>query len=574
MATWDRALRSRITCDYRELEGRTNRAGIESIMHFHAVTHAIGPDAAFKKVGEDPFRKSVDFTRILHDTPYSVGVGHQLLRAALALELAETARVYKAFHSREIAADRLADELNHLPQRCVLNGKVQVIDWGRWAQFLQRHLCMAISTDFEFMEHQWSVPAQAGKFSAEAKKHFSGLRLYPFVAWVTCTDERSYRAAMEAAFNLTVETPHLVAPRVWNKICATKDFTPLYLPTPNPHVNEWHKHNPPPGTAYNPRPRINHPSLVSRRDTPELLAKLHELAPYDFDIGDYRLKLKKEKATYEDVVDLYTPLLDYSSRSIHRVAIRARERSDKYEELMTRAVVMDPSYYAVLGEHYLCNDQPDKAIAAWEKAVEHDSDTVSAVSQAPWMVRHYLDRGLKDKARDIADMGSRVYSYAGLEAQALYFELSRNYPLALTWYQKIEERYDSKIEVPAFYARYKAAGGDAKYDAAAEKALRRIFPNGVQRVTLKSFTHRPSSGALVQEDSLFTKRAGIARGDVIVALYGIRVHNFEQYDYARKITLNPEMDLIVWKPSGQFIQVKTSPPQHRFGVDMATYTGR
>jgi tetratricopeptide (TPR) repeat protein len=575
MATWDRALRARITCDYRELDSWTNRTGVESAMHFHAVTHAIGPDAAFKKVGESAFRKSVDFTRIVNGTDCSVGLGHQLLRGSLSLELAEAAAVYKAFHAKELAAERVVAELNHLPQRCVTKGKVRVIDWGRWAQSLQRHLCMAISTDFEFMEYSWGVPAEAGKFSAEMKRLFGGLRLYPFVAWITCTDERSYRAAVDAAMRVTVEIPHLVAPRVWNKICMKKDSLPLYLPNPNPHVNEWHKHNPPPGTAYNLRPRMNHPSLTKRRDTPQLLTKLHELAPYDFELSYHMLELKfKDKATYEEVVDLYAPVLDYSSVSIHNVASRVSNLSDKYEELMTRAVAMDSSYYGVLGDYYLCVDQPQKAIIALEKAVEHNSDTVAAVSRSPWMVRYYFDRGLKDKARDIADMGSRVYSYAGLEAQALYFELSGKYPLALDWYQKIEERYGAKDEVAAFYARYKAATGDKKYDAAAEKILRRLFPLGIQRVTLKSFTNRPGSGVLVQEDSVLLKKAGLAKGDVVVALYGTRVNSWTEYNYVRKTRHDPEMDLIVWKPAGQFIQTKASPPEHRFGVEMTSYPAR
>jgi hypothetical protein len=235
---------------------------------------------------------------------------------------------------------------------------------------------------------------------------------------------------------------------------------------------------------------------------------------------------------------------------------------------------MDSSYYGVLGDHYICVGQPEKAIIALEKAVEHNSDTVAAVSEAPWMVRYYFDHGLKDKARDIADMGSRVYSYRGLEAQALYFELSRKYPLALDWYQKIEERYGTKDEVVAFYARYKAATGDKKYDAAAEKILRRLFPLGIQRVTLKSFANRPGSGVLVQEDSVLLKKAGLAKGDVIVALYGTRVNSWTEYNYVRKTRLDPEMDLIVWKPAGQFIQTKASPPQHSFGVKMTTYPDR
>jgi len=64
--------------------------------------------------------------------------------------------------------------------------------------------------------------------------------------------------------------------------------------------------------------------------------------------------------------------------------------------------------------------------------------------------------------------------------------------------------------------------------------------------------------------------AGLKQGDVIVAIDGIRAHNFAQYSYVRDSKQSPELDLIVWQGSA-YREIKASPPNHRFGVDFGDY---
>ncbi len=53
----------------------------------------------------------------------------------------------------------------------------------------------------------------------------------------------------------------------------------------------------------------------------------------------------------------------------------------------------------------------------------------------------------------------------------------------------------------------------------------------------------------------------------------MRVRDFPQYDYARDSSLNPEMLLIMWQ-RGVYREIRTSPPDHRFGVDVETFNGK
>jgi len=48
------------------------------------------------------------------------------------------------------------------------------------------------------------------------------------------------------------------------------------------------------------------------------------------------------------------------------------------------------------------------------------------------------------------------------------------------------------------------------------------------------------------------------------------VHSERQYMLGRGLRSTPELDLIVWH-HGAYREVKASPPNHLFGVQIATY---
>ncbi len=54
---------------------------------------------------------------------------------------------------------------------------------------------------------------------------------------------------------------------------------------------------------------------------------------------------------------------------------------------------------------------------------------------------------------------------------------------------------------------------------------------------------------------------------------GIRARNFEQYRYARESTTDPEMSLIIYR-NNQYLEVKASPPNHRFEADLSTWPAK
>lgn len=575
LVAWVRALSARNSSDYRPLDKLDGLTKIECIEMFYALDRAANPDIAWSKLS-DVQKKTIGFVRIASQENYSVGMGHELLAVALPLEFNEIGLVYGLSQSKKLTKENLVPALNEMPDRCFSAADkkavhVHVIGWGLWAGFLQRQLCHAVENNFNFLQRKWGVPDEAKAFSAKTDEALGGLRLYPFVRRFNCTEVAAYHQAVDDGFKVTVATPQLVAPKCWNYLCYDLSSGERYQPNPNPHVNEWHKHNPPPGTAYNLRPRLNHPSLTDRSDSPAVLDELHHRAPFDEDLNYYLLKFRfKEAPTYAQATELFGSSSAYSVQAMTWLAWSVKDQPDKYEYLMARAGEVNPSEYFSLADFFAARNEDDKACKYYEKGNAADPDAVRVAGHAGWLVKYYLKKGRIEDARRTADFGGEVYSFSGLQAKAEFLEATKDYAGAFQWYSNIEERYNDSGPLVAFCLRYKSKTGDARYDGEVQKRTNKVFPKGIEKVGLGDFSGPPADGVVFKEESDLMTGAGLHGGDIVVAIYGIRVHDVPQYEYERDNSSNPELDLIVWQRDG-YHQIKASPPNHRFGVDIGNY---
>lgn len=569
-----RALQARNTGDYRPLDKLDGLSRVEAVEWFSARANYVSTSLAWPKLSDDQ-KQTIDFVRAANDTGYSVEIGHQLLAVSIPLEMQEIQSVYNMSHPEKLTKETLVPALNEMPDGCFSRAggevHVQVIGWGQWADFLQRHLCSAIQQNFYFMNSMWGVPDDAKAFAAKCEHAFGGLRLYPFVRRFNCTDVAAYHKAVDDGFKVTVATPQLVPAECWNYLCYKVYFAPPYFPNPNPHVNEWHSHNPPPGTVYDLHPRLNHPSLISRPDAVARFEQLHELAPYDCRIVEFLLKHKYEdKPTYEQAAGLFRAVLPYSINAMRNVACTLYQQPEQYQKLMLQAAALDPACYYDLGDYEIDRKEEDLGAKYIDQACAADPDSVRVSDHAYWRVRYWLKKGEIEKARQIADQGGEVYSEVGLEAKAFFLEKTTNYDDAFEWYAKIEERYDDSTPLIGFCERYKILTGDSRFEPELKKRLGKLFPSGMEKVSLADFHGVPTDGVSIQQQNELVTVAGLRAGDVIVALNGTRTHTFAQYLYVRDSLTGPELDLIVWQGGG-YHEFRTSPPNHRFGVNFGDY---
>lgn len=577
VSSFVRALRVRNTGDYRLLDAATGLSRVECIAWFEALSDFTSTALAWPKLSDEQ-RQTVDFVRIAYQEGYSVEMGHQLLNEALPLELKEINAVYELSQHKKLTQNGLVDALNGLPEHCFTKSggavHVRVIGWGQWASFLQRQLCHATQQDFSMLQYMWGVPDDAKEFAAKTDQAFGGLRLYPFVRRFDCTDEESYHKAVDDGFKVTVATPQLVPADCWNWLCYKVGFAPLYNPNPNPHINEWHNHNPPPGTVYNLNPRLNHPSLVGRSDAVAFFEKLRELAPYDCRIANYILERKYSgRPTHDQAMELYINMMPYSVTALTTVANTVYDQPSEYEKIMLQAGQLNPASFYSLGSYYVNRRDEDKAAQYYDLACVADPDSVRVSSMALWRVRYYLKNGQTDKARQIAADGAEVYSSGGLQAEAVFFELTSNYNESFNWFAKVEERYNESAPLIDFCLRYKSKTGDNRFDSEVQKRINKIFPNGMEKVSLKDFSSPPTDGTLIRQNNDLLAAAGLKNGDVIVAVYGVRVHNFAQYSFGRGLKDTPELDLIVWQGDG-YRELTPAPPDHLFGADFGDFRSK
>ncbi len=570
-----RALWTRNTGDYRLLGQMNNLSPIENIEWFSAMAEYLSPSIAWTKLNGVQ-QQTIDFARIANQESYSVEMGHQLLEVSLPLESNEINDIYELSRHEPMPKSGMIEALNEMPERCFTTASdgtvhVRVIGWGQWADFLQRHLCHAIQQNFYFLQYKWGVPDDAKEFASQYDSKFSGLRFYPFVERFDCTDVDSYHKSVDNGFKVTVATPQLTPASCWNWLCYDVNFAPIYQPNSNPHINEWHNHNPPPGTVYDLNPRLNHPSLINRPDAIARFEKLREMDPYDCRVINFIIARKySDKPDYDQAMQYYQNLLPYCLNASRVVANSVYNQPTQYEKLMLQAAKLDPGCYYDLGDYEINRQEEDQAAQYFEKATDADPAAVRVASYACWRVRYYLKKGDTDKAREIADFAGDVYSAYGLEAKALFFELTSNYDAAFTWYEKDEERYDDSSSLISFCLRYKTLTGSSRFDPQLEKRMGKLFPKGMEKVSLSDFHGPPTDGVLIQGQNDTLTSYGLRAGDVILALGGTRAHTMMQYTYLRDSQTAPEMDLIVWQGSA-YHEIKAAPPNHLFGVDFRDY---
>jgi tetratricopeptide (TPR) repeat protein len=571
---WVNALRARNTYDYRPLQEAKDPSRLESIMFYYAISRSINHDAGWEQVG-DVVTNCTDFARMAFGDRYSVGLGHVLHAISLPLEFAEINEVHSLVTGTKLSdSDEMIKFLNQMPDRCFPGGSnaVRIIGPGQWGMFLQRHLCHVLRHNFTFLNSKWSVKEEAKEFAAVSSKQFARLRLYPFVRRHNAINESEYHRSVDEGQPVVLATPHLVSAENWNYLSSPTRFKTQYWPGSHPHVNEWHKHNPLPGTVYDPGPRIYHPSLVNRADTVKVLEQLHEMAPYEEVIANKLVERKYAgKDTFEQAEKIFHPVLAYSARQNLHLAKHSGSNPARYEELMLRYAKLNPEGYFTLGSYFAAREQAEKAAGYYEKGIELVTDDVMKSNECGWLVRYYFDKGQREKAEALADQAAEVYSGRGLCTKAQLMELEKKYDEALDYYQRNEERYNDPGPLAAFCVRYKDKTGDSRFDKLVKPRLKSLFPRGVEKVGLKEFKAAPEEGVLLSGDSDSLKQAGLKKGDVIVGLDGMRVYDAIQYMYVRSLgETNAEMNLIVWNGAG-FVEKKANPPNRRFGVPIADY---
>jgi hypothetical protein len=120
---WKRALRMRVTGDYRIIGESAVPTLLERREWFRARGHAISFDKLWDELKpDDELRKMADSARISNEDNNHVGLGSVLLEVSRPLELEECTLVYAMENGHPMENADLVNELNREPDPCVSAG--------------------------------------------------------------------------------------------------------------------------------------------------------------------------------------------------------------------------------------------------------------------------------------------------------------------------------------------------------------------------------------------------------------------------------------------------------------------
>ncbi|HEU0106948.1 MAG TPA: tetratricopeptide repeat protein [Vicinamibacteria bacterium] len=478
----------------------------------------------------------------------------------------ETAEVYRILHGAPLSPEKIAEPLNAKPQRLVSTEggprpAPQVIGWGVWARFFQRNLVFAAQASAAFYARMLGLEDEARTVRAGFHEHFAKLELWPAesLTWDSrrgddppkdspVRDAEGLRSdGCARGLALTQDAPERVCPLFWSVIQNRCPGTAVSL-VPQ---SKWLRTLAPAGTALMPPYRGT--ALPPRTDPRPLYAAMHELAP--FDPTFLREVPPPSQATSAQVKAFYGPLTDYDLLAMKRLAATQREDATAYRALFEKIAALVPREYLSLGDYLADLDRDDEAAAAYEKAVEKAPDRVGLSHHVKWLVGYYLDRSRVDRAREVAQMAADVYSGGGLETMAYFQERTGHYAEAEDWRQKNVQRYGNSAQaaLDEFYLRYEHRIADGRFGGRSVAALAKVFPGGLERVSLAELTAPPPPGDDVRME-----------GDTVVAINGYRVHNDQQARVVWTFDDRPDWTMIVWR-QGRYVEEKGRTNRLKYG---------
>lgn len=560
---WIRALNLRLTQDWRALPDPSQATRLEKLEYFRARRATVRRRRAvedLETVGEEI---AADFGRIAQDGALGVQDGHRFISDALPLELEEAADAYQRVQGRPMPA-RLSEALNHRAAGLIVESP-QVLPWGAWAEFFQRHIAMNIGMVDGF--HRAMLGDYEG---AEATKEDFDQRLGELTMFPLGTLRRTKgTAATEAdmthvskVVDLAATAPELIAYRAW--VFFEAGSKAESVPRSMPKATDWFA-LPSAKVPY----EAGHRHSEGLRATGLALEALINAAPTDTvlltaaAIGAAKdPAVAHARGLLEQRHDYDLRALDSSLKTVTAASHRA-VLLRKSCALSSRDCLELASVLARLGQEAQAAETYERAFA------DPLMDSVALAADAGWLVNYYHRNKRNADALALAERAASSGSWNGMTTYGRLLERLGRLDEAEKSIGEAAIGYKSYEQLLGFYYRRVEIDRHTAYEAKWKRWLAEVFPNGLQPEPTTT-TGTPKTGVFVYADSEASRKAGIRAGDIIVGLEGWRVDSFEQYRAINAFKDDePRVQLTLWR--GQLIKVDTQMPGRLFGTDIRTH---
>lgn len=546
---WTRALRMRITEDWRQLPSPADATRLEQREYLRArraTTRLSRSTLELERMGIKP---EAEWVRII--SSFSIGVDDGwLITEALDMERAEYEDVFMRMHGKAISEDA-TKELNTPAARCVSAGAIHVLPWGAWAEFAQRHISVFIGRYDSYLRHLIGAGDQADTQKLTLKSELGNLWIFP-ISTIWWTKGPNGREADFRYINETVSevlrAPHRVTAMAWTFLETGTKYEPVRRGMPAPAT--WY-FKPAPRTAYEAGIRVKdsgHP-----RNASDMQAILKG-APYDILLaGEYLTTKYGEVAPIEELQRLAGERMRYDLRPAARALASLEEGDDRRLPIARDSCRIAPSYCATLGLELARRGRDDEAAKAYEQAFTDPAlDSIATANWSRWLARYYVSHNKVGPALQLAERVAGTGAFEGMSVAASVYEQLGRKGAAERMYRSSAQSYDSGSELLGFYYRAVEVRHESEYEASWRDARDRAFPQGLIKTPLSS--EKPTAGVHVASDSPEARKAGLRAGDIIVAVDGWHVENVGQYRAVRAFPEAGPFTLTVWR--GSLVDVK------------------
>ncbi|RBP43819.1 hypothetical protein DES53_105218 [Roseimicrobium gellanilyticum] len=580
---WVTALKMRNTGDWRICQNPEKATFLEQLTWARVISQAVSPaplQAFLRK--HLPQNSAPDWSRATMNTEFGVEQGHVFVKPSMSLEVADFGAASQAWDGRAPKGEELLSFLNEPVTRSVARSasgyELTVLGWGHIAAFHQRHICWALDRTDHFLHSLWGVPDQAIALEQVIHAQFSHLRLYPLLVRRMMSGgagqflpEPVLADAMRKATALCREQPHLVSSANWALLASSAK---QFMPEPPPPAHGWFQPSMPEGTAFDFDHRMQALRLPALppggKDYHSFWKRMLTQAPYDYDI--LRSHIAGNPGTlppFERDTQAFKSVSEFNVHAMRKIASCVRNDPKAFASAMNLVCALDPDEYLTVAKILADAGHKEEAAVAYQAAFDKASDRVAMSNSSDWIVNYYFDQGRKDDALKIAAHAAEVYSARGLETAAKLMERMEKWEEARAYYEASTERYNAPGGLLQFASRRK------EHDPAMAQLYERMmgvqFPSGMRKVTMADFNTVPEKGVAFTGESYHTRQWKLKVGDVIVALDGVLVETFPQYDVVR--CLQPgstPLALIIWDGT-QYREVAATVPDRRFGCGMNSY---
>ena len=573
---WARALRVRVTGDYRRLEPPDGRSLLERLEYARALRIRLGDERLLDFLDSTPHEDVIDWRRLVLLRGFGVESGARFAEDGIEAELQQAGQVWTRYHGGAASDERVLHDLNEAPAAgpiVVRDGRpaVEVLDWGAWAAFFQRHLCAS----FEAALRRYGNLGRLDEFRAFGRtldEPFGSLTLYPVAAALVAHQQAGFEQAVDQARALAQAHPERVTAAEWNLLAGKPYFMDHALPFPA--SAGWFRPWSPPGTAFD--------SSATAGSSPTAAARSAWTSRRSS--GGRRWRLTTPGCTGPR-----PGARRRTSRRSQRSAGRSARSSSTTHGLFASPTTTcprrrtstcswpgscaswTPTSATASGRSSCSPGATPRRPRRTEAYIAHARNSVAVSNRVRWLVHYDWDTGRRARAVALAEMAGDVYSASGLETLGDQLDRMGRYDEAEDAYRRRGERYeDGGGPLGVFYFRQAQRTGDHSHDARALELLRTWFPQGLERLPSSLPAEPPGDGVSFINFGARLARAGLRQTDIVVGLDGYRVRTTYQLYYLSHLADDDLMRFVVWRDGG-YATVSGPVPQRMLGASWQTY---